>query len=47
MNDIVCQGLGMLMERQEQHSHSHISTIRRVIARLLFEGEGGREVKVS
>ena len=40
MNDIVCQGLGMLMERQEQHSHSHISTIRRVIARLLFEGEG-------
>lgn len=40
VNDIVCQGLGMLMERQEQHSHSHISTIRRVIARLLFEGEG-------
>ena len=40
MNDIDCQGLGMLLERQEQHSHSHISTIRRVIARLLFEGEG-------
>lgn len=40
VNDIVCQGLGMLLERQEQHSHSHISTIRRVIARLLFEGEG-------
>ena len=40
VTDMVCQGLGILMERQEQHSHSHISTIRRVIARLLFEGEG-------
>lgn len=39
VNDIVCQALGMIFERQGVRVHYHSSTIRRMIARSLFEGE--------
>ena len=45
VNDIVCQALGMIFERQGVRVHYHTSTIRRMIAKSLFEGEDGESLR--
>ena len=38
-NDILCQALGMLMERYGHRVYYHASALRRMIARSLFDGD--------
>lgn len=46
VNDILCQALGLLMERYGQRIYYHASTLRRMIARSLFEEEGEDGLKI-
>ena len=46
-NDILCQGLGLLMERYGHRVYYHASTLRRMIARSFFDGNAREGMKVK
>lgn len=47
VNDIVCQTLGMIIERCGNKVHYHTSTLRRMIARSLFEEDAENRLKMK
>lgn len=47
VNDITCQALGMVLERYGTQVHYHSSTLRRMIARSLFEGETEERLRLK
>ena len=47
VNDILCRGLGMLMERYGHRVYYHASTLRRMIARSLFDRDTENDLKIK
>lgn len=47
VNDIICQTLGMIMERCGSKVHYHTSTLRRMIARSLFEEDSANQLRTK
>ncbi len=45
-NDILCQALGILMERYGHRVYYHASTLRRMIARSFFDEDAGNVLKI-
>ena len=47
VNDILCQGVGLLMERYGHRATYHASALRRMIARSFFDEEAGNSMEMK